>query len=294
MDHSNVALAVFSQPPVAAVGMSENEARSDGRRLDIYKTSFKALKHTLSGSTERTFMKLVVDRDSQVVLGVHMVGADAPEIIQSLAVAVKMGATKSQFDRPWPCTRRRRRSSSPCGRRNRNPSNRASKQCKHDGNHMNLNHTGKRVLITGGSKGIGFACATAFIAEGAKVAICSRSRENLDQALKSLSGAIGVAADCSDAAAAQAMVGARGSRARPDRHSRQFGRGGEAGPGQGSHSGALAGGDGCEVFLRHQCHRSADQAHGRTQARRHRQHHRHGRQGRLVGPPSRAEPPMPP
>ncbi len=98
MDHSNVAHAVFSQPSVAAVGMSENEARSDGRRLDIYKTSFKALKHTLSGSTERTFMKLVVDRDSQVVLGVHMVGADAPEIIQSLAVAVKLGATKSQFD----------------------------------------------------------------------------------------------------------------------------------------------------------------------------------------------------
>lgn len=98
MDHSNVAHAVFSQPPVATVGMSENAARSEGRRLDIYKTSFKALKHTLSGSSERTFMKLVVDRDSQVVLGVHMVGADAPEIIQSLAVAVKMGATKSQFD----------------------------------------------------------------------------------------------------------------------------------------------------------------------------------------------------
>jgi glutathione reductase (NADPH) len=98
MDHSNVAHAVFSQPPVAAVGMSENEARSDGRRLDIYKTSFKALKHTLSGSTERTFMKLVVDRGSQVVLGVHMVGADAPEIIQSIAIAVKMGATKAQFD----------------------------------------------------------------------------------------------------------------------------------------------------------------------------------------------------
>jgi glutathione reductase (NADPH) len=98
MDHSNVAHAVFSQPPVATVGMSEGEARSDGRRLDIYKTSFKALKHTLSGSTERTFMKLVVDRDSQVVLGVHMVGAEAAEIVQSLAVAVKMGATKVQFD----------------------------------------------------------------------------------------------------------------------------------------------------------------------------------------------------
>jgi glutathione reductase (NADPH) len=98
MDHANVPHAVFSQPPVATVGMSEQVARSEGRRLDIYKANFKPLKHTLSGSNERTFMKLVVDRASQVVLGVHMVGADAPEIIQSLAVAVKMGATKAQFD----------------------------------------------------------------------------------------------------------------------------------------------------------------------------------------------------
>jgi glutathione reductase (NADPH) len=98
MDHTNVAHAVFSQPQLATVGMSENEARSDGRRLDIYKTDFKPLKATLSGSTERVFMKLVVDRDSQVVLGVHMVGADAAEIIQSIAIAVKMGATKAQFD----------------------------------------------------------------------------------------------------------------------------------------------------------------------------------------------------
>jgi glutathione reductase (NADPH) len=98
MDHTNVAHAVFSQPQVSTVGMSEGEARSDGRRLDIYKTNFKPLKATLSGSTERVFMKLVVDRDSQVVLGVHMVGADAAEIVQSIAVAVKMGATKAQFD----------------------------------------------------------------------------------------------------------------------------------------------------------------------------------------------------
>ncbi len=98
MDHTNVPHAVFSQPSVATVGMTERDARADGRRLDIYKANFKPLKHTLSGNTERTYMKLVVDRDSQVVLGVHMVGADAAEIIQSLAVAVKMGATKSQFD----------------------------------------------------------------------------------------------------------------------------------------------------------------------------------------------------
>jgi len=98
MDHSNVPHAVFSQPSVAQVGMTERDARADGRRLDIYKANFKPLKHTISGSTERTFMKLIVDRDSQVVLGVHMVGADSAEIIQSLAVAVKLGATKQQFD----------------------------------------------------------------------------------------------------------------------------------------------------------------------------------------------------
>jgi glutathione reductase (NADPH) len=98
MDHSNVAHAVFSQPQVATVGMSEIAARSEGRRLDIYKTGFKSLKATLSGSTERVFMKLVVDRGSQVVLGVHMVGDAAAEIIQSIAIAVKMGATKAQFD----------------------------------------------------------------------------------------------------------------------------------------------------------------------------------------------------
>jgi glutathione reductase (NADPH) len=98
MDHGNVPHAVFSQPSVAQVGMTERDARADGRGLDIYKANFKPLKHTMSGSTERIFMKLIVDRDSQVVLGVHMVGAEAPEIIQSLAVAVKMGATKAQFD----------------------------------------------------------------------------------------------------------------------------------------------------------------------------------------------------
>ena len=85
-------------PVLVRISGAGSVDRSDGRRLDIYKANFKPLKHTLSGSTERVLMKLVVDRDSQVVLGVHMVGADAAEIIQSIAIAVKMGATKSQFD----------------------------------------------------------------------------------------------------------------------------------------------------------------------------------------------------
>ncbi len=98
MDHGTVASAVFSQPPVGTVGLTEARAREGGRAVEIYKANFKPLKHTLSGSSERTLMKLVVDKATQVVLGVHMVGMDSPEIIQAIAVAVKMGATKQQFD----------------------------------------------------------------------------------------------------------------------------------------------------------------------------------------------------
>jgi glutathione reductase (NADPH) len=98
MDHANVPSAVFSQPPVACVGLSELEARELHGQVDVYVASFKPMKHTLSGRNERTMMKLVVERASNKVLGCHMVGADAPEIIQGLAVAVKCGATKAQFD----------------------------------------------------------------------------------------------------------------------------------------------------------------------------------------------------
>jgi glutathione reductase (NADPH) len=98
MDHASVPSAVFSQPPVGTVGLTEAEARARHGSVDIYKTSFRPLKHTLTGRDERTLIKLVVDRASQRVLGAHMVGADAPEIIQAVAIAVKMGATKAQFD----------------------------------------------------------------------------------------------------------------------------------------------------------------------------------------------------
>jgi len=98
MDHANVPTAVFSQPPVATVGMTERVARQAVTTVDIYRTQFRPMKHTLSGREERTMMKLVVDRRSDRVLGCHMVGADAPEIIQGLAIAVKCGATKRQFD----------------------------------------------------------------------------------------------------------------------------------------------------------------------------------------------------
>ena len=98
IDHTNVATAVFSQPPVGTVGLTEREARQRHGAVDIYRTRFRPMKHTLSGREERTMMKLVVDRLSDRVLGCHMLGADAPEIIQGLAIALKCGATKRQFD----------------------------------------------------------------------------------------------------------------------------------------------------------------------------------------------------
>ena len=98
VDHENVPTAIFADPNVATVGLSEEAARQRHGELDIYQTSFRALKLTLTEKQERTFMKLVVARASQRVVGAHMIGPDAGEIIQGIAVAVKLGATKAQFD----------------------------------------------------------------------------------------------------------------------------------------------------------------------------------------------------
>jgi glutathione reductase (NADPH) len=98
MDHADVPSAVFSQPPIGTVGLTEDEARTQYGAVDIYQTRFKPMKNTLSGRDERTFMKLIVDARSDRVVGVHMLGADAPEIVQGLAIAIKCGATKKQFD----------------------------------------------------------------------------------------------------------------------------------------------------------------------------------------------------
>ncbi len=97
-DYTSVPTAVFSQPPVATVGLSERDARETYGEIDIYRTSFRPMKHTLTGRDERIMMKLVVDRKSDRVVGCHMVGADAAEIIQGLAIAYTCGATKAQFD----------------------------------------------------------------------------------------------------------------------------------------------------------------------------------------------------
>jgi glutathione reductase (NADPH) len=98
VDHMDVPSAVFSQPPVGTVGMTEAEAKGHFHELEIYRTSFRPLKHTLSGRDERTMIKLIADRASQRIVGAHMVGADAPEIIQGIGIAVKAGLTKAQFD----------------------------------------------------------------------------------------------------------------------------------------------------------------------------------------------------
>lgn len=98
VDHDDVPSAVFSQPPVGTVGLSEGKAVAKLGKVDIYKASFRPLRHTLSGRDERTLMKLVVEAATQRVVGAHMVGADAPEIIQGIAIAVKAGLTKAQFD----------------------------------------------------------------------------------------------------------------------------------------------------------------------------------------------------
>ena len=98
MDYTFIPKAVFSQPPVGSVGYAEHEARKEFKSVDIYKTNFRAMKHMLTGSEERVLMKLVVDGETDRVLGCHIVGADAAEMIQCVAIAVKAGVTKAQFD----------------------------------------------------------------------------------------------------------------------------------------------------------------------------------------------------
>ncbi len=97
-DHEHVASAVFSQPPIGVVGLSEADARHQYKHIDIYRAVFRPMKYAFTGADERCMMKLVVDADSGRVLGVHVCGPDAPEIIQMAAIAVKMGVTKAQWD----------------------------------------------------------------------------------------------------------------------------------------------------------------------------------------------------
>ena len=98
IDYKNIATAVFCQPNIATVGLTEEEARKAFNDINVYVSTFKALKHTLSGREERSLMKMIVDTKTDIVVGIHMVGAEAGEIVQGLAVAMKAGATKKVFD----------------------------------------------------------------------------------------------------------------------------------------------------------------------------------------------------
>lgn len=97
-DYEYIATAVFSQPPVGTVGLTEEEARERHGDVAIFRSTFRALKHTLTGRDAQTLMKMIVDKKTDRVLGVHMVGEDAGEILQGIAVALKAGATKAVFD----------------------------------------------------------------------------------------------------------------------------------------------------------------------------------------------------
>jgi glutathione reductase (NADPH) len=98
VDYSLIPTAVFSRPNISMVGLTEQQAREKGLDIEIYRSNFRGMKHTMSGRDERTLMKLIVERGSDRVLGCHMCGAEAGEIIQGLAVALKAGATKAVFD----------------------------------------------------------------------------------------------------------------------------------------------------------------------------------------------------
>jgi len=98
LDYDNIATAVFSQPNLATVGLTQELAAEKGHDVRVFESEFKALKLTMTDSSERTYMKLVVDKETDKVLGAHMVGEHAAEIIQGIAIAIKAGATKAIFD----------------------------------------------------------------------------------------------------------------------------------------------------------------------------------------------------
>lgn len=98
LDYTNVPHAVFSNPSVGVAGLDEARARERYEAVDVYKSTFRPMKHTLTGRDERTLMKLVVDAATDRVVGVHMVGPDAAEIVQGMGIALTCGATKAQFD----------------------------------------------------------------------------------------------------------------------------------------------------------------------------------------------------
>ena len=98
VDYRDIPTCIFSQPQLGSAGLTEEQARAEFEQVEVYKSSFTHLKHTLSGSAEKTLMKLIVDKRTDRVVGAHLVGADAGEIAQGLGIALKAGATKAVFD----------------------------------------------------------------------------------------------------------------------------------------------------------------------------------------------------
>ncbi|MGB3021559.1 MAG: glutathione-disulfide reductase [Methyloceanibacter sp.] len=102
VDHTTIPTAVFSDPEIGTVGLSEEAAREKGHTIDLYKASFRPMKYVLAGRDEKMLIKLVVDMESDRVLGCHILGPDAAEIVQMAAIALRLGATKAQFDATMP------------------------------------------------------------------------------------------------------------------------------------------------------------------------------------------------
>jgi glutathione reductase (NADPH) len=98
ISYDHIASAVFSQPPLASIGLTEAAAKAKGHSFSVYQSGFRAMKNTISGRQEKTVMKLIVDNADDRILGAHMLGPDAPEIIQGIAIAIVAGATKADFD----------------------------------------------------------------------------------------------------------------------------------------------------------------------------------------------------
>jgi glutathione reductase (NADPH) len=98
VDYDFIPSAVFCQPNIGTVGFTEDEARAEFGHIRLFKSTFRPMKHTISGRDEKTFMKLIVDKASDRVVGIHMVGPDAGEIVQGMAIAMRAGATKADFD----------------------------------------------------------------------------------------------------------------------------------------------------------------------------------------------------
>jgi glutathione reductase (NADPH) len=98
VDHALIPTAVFTTPEVGTVGLPEHEVAALGRAYDVYKASFRPMRHTLGGRDERMLMKILVDQQSDRLLGVHIVGPDAGEMAQLVGIPLRMGATKTDFD----------------------------------------------------------------------------------------------------------------------------------------------------------------------------------------------------